>query len=461
MAKKLWGGRFAKKTASLMDEFNASIEFDRKLYKHDILGSMAHAKMLAKQGIISEEDKDSIVKCLGEILEDIEAGKIEFTIEYEDIHMNIETILTERIGEAGKRLHTARSRNDQVAVDIRMYLKDEIKDVIELLKKLQRVIIDVAKENKETVMPGYTHLQRAQPVTFAYYLMAYYQMFKRDIERFGDCYGRADSLPLGCGALAGTTYNTDRNFLAEELGFSKLCENAMDAVSDRDFALEFLSNCSILMMHLSRFCEELVVWSSSEFSFVEMDDAYSTGSSIMPQKKNPDIAELIRGKTGRTYGNMITLFTIMKSLTLAYNKDMQEDKPPIFDSSETVKASLEIFTDMLRTLTVKKDNMEAAAKKGFTNATDAADYLVSKGLPFRECHEIIGKIVLECLNRGIAIEDLTLEELKEFSPKFEADIYENIDIKKCIAAKKSYGSTSFESVETMLKNAEEDMKSGC
>ncbi len=461
MAKKLWGGRFAKKTASLMDEFNASIEFDRKLYKHDILGSMAHAKMLAKQGIISEEDKDSIVKCLGEILEDIEAGKIEFTIEYEDIHMNIETILTERIGEAGKRLHTARSRNDQVAVDIRMYLKDEIKDVIELLKKLQRVIIDVAKENKETVMPGYTHLQRAQPVTFAYYLMAYYQMFKRDIERFGDCYGRADSLPLGCGALAGTTYNTDRNFLAEELGFSKLCENAMDAVSDRDFALEFLSNCSILMMHLSRFCEELVVWSSSEFSFVEMDDAYSTGSSIMPQKKNPDIAELIRGKTGRTYGNMITLFTIMKSLTLAYNKDMQEDKPPVFDSSETVKASLEIFTDMLRTLTVKKDNMEAAAKKGFTNATDAADYLVSKGLPFRECHEIIGKIVLECLNRGIAIEDLTLEELKEFSPKFEADIYENIDIKKCIAAKKSYGSTSFESVETMLKNAEEDMKSGC
>ena len=461
MAKKLWGGRFAKKTASLMDEFNASIEFDRKLYKHDILGSMAHAKMLAKQGIISEEDKDSIVKCLGEILEDIDAGKIEFTIEYEDIHMNIETILTERIGEAGKRLHTARSRNDQVAVDIRMYLKDEIKDVIELLKKLQRVIIDVAKENKETVMPGYTHLQRAQPVTFAYYLMAYYQMFKRDIERFGDCYGRTDSLPLGCGALAGTTYNTDRKFLAEELGFSKLCENAMDAVSDRDFALEFLSNCSILMMHLSRFCEELVVWSSSEFSFVEMDDAYSTGSSIMPQKKNPDIAELIRGKTGRTYGNMITLFTIMKSLTLAYNKDMQEDKPPIFDSSETVKASLEIFTDMLRTLTVKKDNMEAAAKKGFTNATDAADYLVSKGLPFRECHEIIGKIVLECLNRGIAIEDLTLEELKEFSPKFEADIYENIDIKKCIAAKKSYGSTSFESVETMLKNAEEDMKSGC
>ena len=456
MGKKLWGGRFAKKTATLMDEFNASIEFDQKLYRHDILGSMAHAKMLAKQGIISQEDCDSIVACLGEILEDIEVGKIEFSIEYEDIHMNIETILTERIGEAGKRLHTARSRNDQVAVDIRMYLKDEIREIIALLKTLQKTVIRVAEENKETVMPGYTHLQRAQPVTFAYYLMAYFQMFTRDIDRFRDNYKRTDFLPLGCGALAGTTYHTDRKYLAEELGFENLCENAMDAVSDRDFALEFLGNCSILMMHLSRFCEELVVWSSSEFSFVEMDDAYSTGSSIMPQKKNPDIAELIRGKTGRTYGNMITLFTIMKSLTLAYNKDMQEDKPPVFDSAETVKASLEIFTDMLRTLMVKKENMEAAAKKGFTNATDAADYLVSKGLPFRECHEIIGNIVLTCLNRGIAIEDLTLEELREFSPRFEADVYEKIDIRSCIAAKKSYGSTSFESVETMIRNAKEE-----
>ncbi|MBR6701003.1 MAG: argininosuccinate lyase, partial [Firmicutes bacterium] len=286
MGKKLWGGRFAKKTATLMDEFNASIEFDQKLYKHDIMGSTAHAKMLAKQGIISQEDCDSIVKCLAEILEDIEAGKIEFSIEYEDIHMNIETILTERIGDAGKRLHTARSRNDQVAVDIRMYLKDEIEDIIELIRKLQEVVLDVAEENKETVMPGYTHLQRAQPVTFAYYMMAYFQMFARDAERFADCYKRTNTLPLGCGALAGTTYNTDRQFLADELGFAALCENAMDAVSDRDFALEFLSNCSILMMHLSRFCEELVVWSSSEFSFVEMDDAYSTGSSIMPQKKN-------------------------------------------------------------------------------------------------------------------------------------------------------------------------------
>lgn len=458
MAKKLWGGRFAKKTAELMDEFNASIGFDQKLYKHDIMGSTAHAKMLAKQGIISQEDCDKIVKCLAEILEEIEAGKIEFKIEYEDIHMNIESILTDRIGEAGKRLHTARSRNDQVAVDIRMYMKDEILDIIELIKELRRAIIEVAEANKETVMPGYTHLQRAQPVTLAYYLMAYYQMFKRDTERFEDCYKRTDYLPLGCGAMAGTTYNTDRQFLADELGFAALCENAMDAVSDRDFALEFLSSCSIMMMHLSRFCEEMVVWSSIEFSFVEMDDAYSTGSSIMPQKKNPDIAELIRGKTGRTYGNMMTLFTIMKSLTLAYNKDMQEDKPPVFDSAETAKVSLQIFTDMLRTMSVKKENMEAAAKKGFTNATDAADYLVSKGLPFRECHEIIGNIVMECLKRGVAIEDLSLEELKEFSPKFEEDVYENIDIRNCISAKKSYGSTSFESVEHMISIAKEEMK---
>jgi len=456
MAKKLWGGRFAKKTASLMDEFNASIDFDQKLYKQDIMGSCAHAKMLAKQGIISQEDCDTIIKGLNEIREEIDAGNFEFKTELEDIHMNIESVLTDRIGEAGKRLHTARSRNDQVAVDIRLWLREEIEEIQEDIKNLKKVILEVAEANKETVMPGYTHLQRAQPVTFAYYMMAYYQMFGRDFDRLSDCCKRTNCLPLGCGALAGTTYNTDRHFLAEELGFDALCENAMDAVSDRDFALEFLSTCSILMMHLSRFCEELVVWSSCEFSFVEMDDAYSTGSSIMPQKKNPDVAELIRGKTGRVYGNMVTLFTIMKSLTLAYNKDMQEDKPPVFDSAETVKISLKIFTDMLATLTVKKENMEAAAKKGFTNATDAADYLVSKGLPFRECHEIIGNIVLTCVQRGIAIEDLSLEELKEFSPKFEADVYENIDIKNCIKAKKSYGSTSFKSVDRMIKIAKEE-----
>ena len=458
MAKKLWGGRFAKKTAELMDEFNASIGFDQKMYRQDIMGSTAHAKMLAKQGIISQEDCDQIVSGLAQILEDIEAGNFEFRTDLEDIHMNVESVLTERIGEAGKRLHTARSRNDQVAVDFRMYMKEEILAIEELIADLKKVIIGVAEANRETVMPGYTHLQRAQPVTLAYYVMAYYQMFKRDGERFEDCFKRTDYLPLGCGALAGTTYNTDRQFLAEELGFEHLCENAMDAVSDRDFALEFLSDCSILMMHLSRFCEELVVWSSSEFSFVEMDDAYSTGSSIMPQKKNPDVAELIRGKTGRTYGNMMTLFTIMKSLTLAYNKDMQEDKPPVFDSAETVRISLQIFTDMLRTLNFKKDNMEAAARKGFTNATDAADYLVSKGLPFRECHEIIGNIVLDCLKKGIGIEELSLEELKGYSDKFEEDVYEKIDIRSCIAAKKSYGSTSFESVENMIRLAKEEME---
>lgn len=439
-----------------MDEFNASIDFDKRLYSQDIQGSCAHAKMLAKQGIISQEDCDLIIKGLGEIKEEIDAGNFEFKTELEDIHMNVESVLTDRIGEAGKRLHTARSRNDQVAVDIRLWLKEEIVEIRGYIDELRKVILRVAEENRETVMPGYTHLQRAQPVTFAYYMMAYYQMFGRDLDRMEDCYKRTNSLPLGCGALAGTTYNTDRHFLAEELGFDKLCENAMDAVSDRDFALEFLSDCSILMMHLSRFCEELVIWSSSEFGFVVMDDSYSTGSSIMPQKKNPDVAELIRGKTGRTYGNMVTLFTIMKSLTLAYNKDMQEDKPPVFDSADTVKISLQIFTDMLATLSVRKDRMEAAAKKGFTNATDAADYLVSKGLPFRECHEIIGNIVLACEQRGIAIEDLSLEELKEFSPKFEADVYENIDIRACISAKKSYGSTSFESVDHMISLAKEE-----
>ncbi len=460
MAKKLWGGRFSKSTASLMDEFNASIDFDQKLYKYDIQGSIAHANMLAKQGIISQEDAQAIVTCLREIRKDIDDGNIQFSIEYEDIHMNIESILTERIGEAGKRLHTARSRNDQVAVDIRLYLKEEIDTITDLLHKLEETLVSLAQAHTQTVMPGYTHLQRAQPVTLAFYLMAYYQMFRRDIQRFEDCYKRTDCLPLGCGALAGTTYDTDREYLADQLHFSRLCENAMDAVSDRDFALEFLSDCSIAMMHLSRFCEELVVWSSAEFSFVSMDDAYSTGSSIMPQKKNPDIAELIRGKTGRTYGNMITLFTIMKSLTLAYNKDMQEDKPPIFDSAETLKASLSIFTNMLETLTVNKDKMEAAAKKGFTNATDAADYLVSKGLPFRECHEIIGKVVLFCETHGIAIEDLSLEDLQSFSPVFEEDVYEKIDIRNCIAAKKSYGSTSFESVEKMISDAKKELAGG-
>lgn len=455
---KLWGGRFSKETASLTDKFNASIEFDQKLYKHDIMGSIAHAKMLGKQNIIPPSEAELIVENLEKILESIESGQIEFKIEYEDIHMNIEKLLTDRIGDAGKRLHTARSRNDQVAVDIRLYLRDEINEISELLKVLLNTLIDLAENNKDAVMPGYTHLQRAQPITLAYHFMAYFQMFKRDVERLSDCSRRMNVLPLGSGALAGTTYNTDRFFLAEELGFDGICENAMDAVSDRDFAIEFINCCSIIMMHLSRFCEELVIWSSCEFNFIEMDDAYSTGSSIMPQKKNPDLAELIRGKTGRVYGNLLALLTLMKALPLAYNKDMQEDKPPVFDTVDTVKSCLSVFNDMIGTMQVKKTVMYAAAKKGFLNATDAADYLVSKGIPFRECHEIIGKIVLYCIENSTVIEDLPLEVLKTFSASFEDDIYEKINIKNCIAAKKSTGSTSFENVEIMIENAKKYVK---
>ncbi len=438
------------------DAFNASIEFDQKLYKQDIRGSIAHAKMLGRQGIITEDETALIIKNLDIILADIEAGHIEFTIENEDIHMSIESLLTQRIGPAGKKLHTARSRNDQVAVDLRLYLKEEIGEIVELARELSRSLISLAKVNQDTVMPGYTHLQRAQPVTLAFHLMAYYQMFKRDLGRYQDCYKRTDVLPLGSGALAGTTYDTDRIFLARELGFAGISENAMDAVSDRDFAIEFLSACSITMMHLSRFCEELIIWSSSEFSFVEMDDAYSTGSSIMPQKKNPDMAELIRGKTGSVYGNLLTLLTIMKGLPLAYNKDMQEDKPPVFAAGDTVKKSLAIFTDMLNTLHVKKENMAQAAKKGYMNATDAADYLVGKGLAFRDCHEVIGRMVLHCIHENKAIEDLTLVELKNFSEKFEEDVYNKISVTACIEAKKSLGGASFDSVAKMIEKAEQE-----
>lgn len=458
MTKKLWGGRFAKEESAKAQQFNASIQFDQKLYRQDITGSIAHSRMLARQGIIPQSEADLIKEALTDILADIENGNFQFTIEQEDIHMNIESVLTQRIGAAGKRLHTARSRNDQVAVDFRLYLKDEIQEISGLLLTLARTLCDLAEQHQDTVMPGYTHLQRAQPVTLAFHLMAYVQMFQRDQERLADCLKRTDSLPLGSGALAGTTYPTDREFLAQELGFSRICENAMDAVSDRDFALEFLSCASILMMHLSRFCEELILWSSTEFGFLEMDDAYSTGSSIMPQKKNPDMAELIRGKTGKVYGSLMTLLTIMKGLPLAYNKDMQEDKPPVFDTVETLKDSLSIFTDMIATSKFRCEVMEQAAKKGFMNATDAADYLVSKGLPFRDCHEIIGKLVLYCVNHQTAIEDLPLSKLKEFSPLFEEDVYEKIDVRACISAKKSMGSTSFESVAAMIRKAKKELE---
>ncbi len=453
MSNKLWKGRFSKAANSSAEEFNASIEFDQRLYSQDIAGSIAHSKMLSKQNILTKEESLQIESALLDILQDIDAGKITFSTGQEDIHMNIESILTERIGSAGKKLHTARSRNDQVAVDIRLYLKQEILQTEELLDSLKKTLHGLAAKHQDTVMPGYTHLQRAQPVTFAYHLLAYYQMFKRDKERFEDCFKRTDYMPLGAGALAGTTYNTDRDFLAKELDFANICPNGMDAVSDRDFAIEFLSCCSITMMHLSRFCEELIIWSSSEFNFIEMDDAFSTGSSIMPQKKNPDMAELIRGKTGRVYGDLFALLTIMKGLPLAYNKDMQEDKLPIFDAGDTLKNSINIFIKMISTIKVNTDVMEKAAKTGFMNATDAADYLVSKGLAFRDCHEIIGKIVLHCVNIGKAIEDLTLSELKEFSPLFEEDIYEKIDIRACIKAKKSKGSTSFESVAQQLNTS--------
>ncbi len=454
---KLWGGRFAKETASLVDEFNASIEFDQKLYKYDIQGSVAHAKMLAKQNIISTEESELIIKTLGEILVDIENGDVEFTIALEDIHMNIEKVLTDRIGDTGKKLHTARSRNDQVAVDIRLYMKEEIDAIYNLLNALLETLVTIAEKNIDTIMPGYTHLQRAQPITFAYHMMAYFQMFERDRSRMVDCYDRMNVLPLGSGALAGTTYNTDRQFLADELGFDYVSENAMDSVSDRDFAIEFINDASIVMMHLSRFCEELVIWSSAEFKFVTMDDAYSTGSSIMPQKKNPDLAELIRGKTGRVYGNLVNLLTLMKALPLAYNKDMQEDKPPLFDTVDEVKASLKIFIAMIETMTVNEDVMYNAAKFGFLNATDAADYLVAKGIPFRECHAIIGSLVLHCETNGVAIEDLSLEELQGFSDKFGDDIYDSIKVESCISAKKSQGSTSNESVLQSIAKAKEKL----
>lgn len=448
---KMWKGRFTKSATQSANEFNASIQFDQRFYAQDIQGSTAHARMLAKQGILTAEEAEAITSTLAAIKEDIEAGKIEFTIENEDIHMNIEAVLTERIGDTGKKLHTARSRNDQVAVDFRLYMRQEIDLIIALVEKLKEALYKIAEGNQETIMPGYTHLQRAQPVTLAHYMLAYYQMFSRDASRLADCRKRLNQLPLGSGALAGTTYNTDRDFLAKELNFDGICPNSIDAVSDRDFALEFLSDASILMMHLSRFCEELIIWNSTEFGFIDMDDAFSTGSSIMPQKKNPDMAELIRGKTGRVYGDMITLFTLMKSLPLAYNKDMQEDKPPVFDAVDTLKASIGIFTEMISTITFNKDTMRAAVKNGFMNATDAADYLVRKGIPFRDCHEIIGRIVLHCVNNNTAIEDIPLETLREFSDKFDEDIYENITAEACVNAKKSKGSTSFASVREQLE----------
>jgi len=436
---KLWGGRFTKTTDAKTDHFHSSISFDQRLYKQDISGSMAHAKMLGKQGIISQEDAELIQQGLSEILEELEAGKIELDEAAEDIHMNIETLLTQRVGQAGKRLHTGRSRNDQVALDLRMYMKEEITSIRQLIIRLIQKLNQLAALHLDTIMPGYTHLQRAQPITLAHHLCAYIEMFKRDNERLADAYKRTDIMPLGSGALAATTYPLDREFVKEELGFASVTINSMDGVSDRDFCLEFLSAASIIMAHLSRFCEEIILWSSHEFKFIELDDSYSTGSSIMPQKKNPDMAELIRGKTGRVYGDLMGLLTVIKGLPLAYNKDMQEDKEAVFDAVDTVKTCLEVFTGMVATIKINSSSMAKAASGGFTNATDAADYLVKKGLPFREAHEILGKLVLYCIENQKDLNQLKLSEYKEASNVFEEDIYECISLENCVNTRNVVG----------------------
>ena len=452
---KLWSGRFGKDTDALVNAFNASIDFDQRLYREDIRGSLAHAKMLADCGILSPEDGEAIQRGLREILSDIEAGKVAFTADNEDIHMNIEALLTERIGDAGKRLHTARSRNDQVALDFRMYVRREIGSVIDRLLSLQSVLCRRAKEYQSAVMPGYTHLQRAQPVSFAHHLMAYAHMFARDVTRLEDCRERLNQCPLGCGALAGTTYPIDRWETAEELGFDEPMENSLDAVSDRDYALELLSGLSILMLHLSRFAEEVILWCSWEFKFIELDDAYATGSSIMPQKKNPDVAELVRGKTGRVYGDLITLLTVMKGLPLAYNKDMQEDKEPVFDALDTVEMCLPVFAAMLDTMKVFPERMREAAGRGFLNATDCADYLTKKGMPFRDAYTVTGKLVALCAGEGKSLEELALADFKAACELFDEDVYEALRLENCVSLRHSYGGPAVGETTRQIQDIED------
>ena len=447
---KLWAGRFGKETDLEVNDFNSSISFDCRLYKEDITGSMAHAAMLGKQGIIAKDEADRITEGLQGILQDIENGTIEFSQEYEDIHMNVEHILTERIGDAGKRLHTARSRNDQVALDLRLYVKKEIAAIKGQVLQFMKALCGSAKKNTETVMPGYMHLQRAQPVTFGHYMMAYANMMKRDVIRLENCLEGMDDMPLGSGALASTTYPIDRDFVRERLGFARITDNSLDGVSDRDYCVELCSALSILMMHLSRFSEEIIAWCSWEFKFVELDDAFSTGSSIMPQKKNPDVCELVRGKTGRVYGSLFTLLTALKGLPLAYNKDMQEDKEAVFDAIDTVKQCLRVLTPMFATMELRKDNMERAALKGFINATDCADYLTKKGMPFRDAYKTVGRLVEECVKRDCALSDLTLPELRAHSELFEADVYEAIDLKTCVRGRKAPGGPAPEEVSRQI-----------
>ena len=452
---KLWGGRFSKNTNELVDAFNASIEFDKRLYHEDIRGSIAHATMLGRAGIIPVADAEEIVNGLKQILADIEAGDFSFEVSLEDIHMNIEARLTERIGSAGARLHTARSRNDQVALDMHMYMKREVVEIGELLLKFEQVLLTVAKEHEKTLMPGYTHLQRAQPITFAHHLLAYFNMLQRDFRRLQGVWAGADIMPLGAGAIAGTTFPIDRFDVASQLNFADVYANSMDAVSDRDYVLEFLSFASILMMHLSRLSEEVCLWSSTEFAFIELDDAFATGSSMMPQKKNPDIAELVRGKTGRVYGHLQALLVTVKGLPLTYNKDLQEDKEGLFDAIDTIKFSLAVYSDMIATMKVNVDKMEQAVSKDFSNATDLADYLVRKGLPFRQAHEVVGKCVAYAIKAGKFLPEITLAEYKEFSELFEADLLETLKPENCVAARTSYGGPAFtENTRQLIRGAE-------
>lgn len=448
---KLWGGRFTKETDKLVQAFNASVSFDQKFYKEDIEGSIAHVTMLAKQKIITENEKESIVAGLKGILEDITSGSLKIDDTYEDIHSFVEAHLTERIGEAGKKLHTGRSRNDQVALDMKLYTRKEIIKTDGLIKDLLQSLLKIIKENTNTIMPGFTHLQKAQPVTLAHHISAYFEMFKRDRSRLKDTLERMDYCPLGSGALAGTTYPLDREFTANLLGFKEASLNSMDSVSDRDYLIEFCSAMSIIMMHLSRFCEEITIWNSNEYQFIEIDDAYSTGSSIMPQKKNPDIAELVRGKTGRVYGTLVSLLTTMKGLSLAYNKDMQEDKELVFDAIDTTKGCILLFNGMISTITFNKGRMRQSAEGGFTNATDAADYLVNHGVPFRDAHGIIGSLVLYCIDNNKTLGDLTLDEYKKISPVFEEDIYNAISMKTCIEKRNTKGAPGPEAMKEIIK----------
>ena len=455
---KMWAGRTDGAVEKIADDFNSSIPFDCRMYRQDITGSMAHAAMLARQGIITDSDADALIAGLEDILTDIDSGKLEIDMTCEDIHMFVEQVLTERIGDVGKKLHTARSRNDQVALDIRLYLRSEIEEISQLVKALIVAVTDQAERYADAIMPGYTHLQRAQPITFGHHLMAYAMMLLRDLDRLADCKKRMNQSPIGCCALAGTTYNTDRRFEAAKLGFDGICMNSLDGVSDRDFSLELMSALSILMVHLSRFSEEIILWSSWEFKFIELSDAYTTGSSIMPQKKNPDMAELCRGKSGRVFGDLLALLTTLKGLPLAYNKDMQEDKEGLFDAVDTVKMCLQVFAPMIATLTANTQNMKRAAQTGFINATDLADYLVKKGLPFRSAYKISGQLVALCISKNTVLEELPLETYKEYSDLFDTDLYADIDLVTCVEKRISEGGTSTASVKAQIAFVREALK---